>query len=952
MAPRQGLLALSIAAALVSPVAFAQQAQTNTTDATARQGETETAASDDAQKLQSVTVVGSRIKRATIEGPAPVTVITRDDIEREGFQSVGDMLQSLNQNTTASFTGDLAVSGFTPNAQVVNLRNLGPGYTLTLVNGRRPAQYPQPYNRDNNVVNVRAIPSSIVERIEVLTGGASAIYGSDAVAGVVNIVTRENFDGHYAEVTVGTTAEGGGNSTALEYSGGTTGEGWGAIWAFQASKTDPVFASQRDNFADSRNGPLGANVNPALALVAIRGNAAQGQPANQNAYYPGQAACDAFGYTTVTTAARGRYCGSFDQVASRSISNEAEFFSLYGRGTYDLAGDMQLWASATYYDASAKASAGTEFWGTSGDRFNRTTAGANTPFYFDPQFGGLIQLQRIFNPFELGGEEAASTLFDEKTWDVSGGITGTLGERFDWEASAGYSTYEYRADRPRLLAQAAHDYFLGPQLGFTSIYPTYRLDLNRWSNPITPDIYRQISTRVITEGETTSQNANFSITGDVFDLPAGAVGFAGTLEAVRQTVDLNSDPRTNPLRPADAQTIYNLTSSGRTEGTRDRYAVGAEFRVPVFSQLTATLAGRYDKYEDISDINGAFTYNLGLEYRPFESLLLRSSYATSFRAPDMQLIYAQGAASFNSALDEYSCRTGTGPAAGRGARTRQGCNVTGDPSIYQVQTTISGNPGLEEEKGESFSGGFVWDITDSLDVAADYYRIKLEDASAQLGADAILRAEAACRIGTFDNGQPAPSAASCADTLALVTRISAPGTPSDGRIERINDAYINTALRDTSGIDASLNWRWDWVNFGAFRLNLGYSLVLTNKYQLTERDQLKDYRDLPPVFFYTERSRGRGSLAWQNGDWSSSVFATRYGSAWRNSGTRRMAPWTLWNASVGKRFGDLSVNFTVVNVLNHQYRYDDTNTAYPFFNYALGADPLGRRYFLEVGYKF
>lgn len=160
---------------LSSPaIAFAEDANKGTTD------------------LDRVSVVGSRIKRAEVEGPAPVTVITRADIDREGFQTVGDMLQSLTQQSTANFTGDLNVTGFTPNAQVVNLRGMGPGYTLTLVNGRRPAQYPQPYNRDNNVVNVKSIPSAIVERIEVLSGGASAIYGSDAVAGVVNVVTRKN----------------------------------------------------------------------------------------------------------------------------------------------------------------------------------------------------------------------------------------------------------------------------------------------------------------------------------------------------------------------------------------------------------------------------------------------------------------------------------------------------------------------------------------------------------------------------------------------------------------------------------------------------------------------------------------------------------------------------------------------------------------------------------------
>lgn len=135
----------------------------------AQSDESEGEDSAPANELDRVVVTGSRIKRVAIEGPAPVVVITREDIDREGYQTVADILQTLTQNTSSSFTGDQFTNGFSPNALVVNLRNLGPQYTLTLINGRRPAQYPQPYNRDNNVVNVRAIPSSIIERVEVLT---------------------------------------------------------------------------------------------------------------------------------------------------------------------------------------------------------------------------------------------------------------------------------------------------------------------------------------------------------------------------------------------------------------------------------------------------------------------------------------------------------------------------------------------------------------------------------------------------------------------------------------------------------------------------------------------------------------------------------------------------------------------------------------------------------------
>ena len=547
--PARNRLSAALLSALVLPLAgqaFAQQAEPVRGTASEAQaqnaGEQATAAGGTAN-LDKVTVVGSRIKRAEIEGPTAVAVITRDDIDREGFQSVGDMLMSLSQNATTSYTGDLGVTGFTPNAQVVNLRNLGPGYTLVLINGRRPAQYPQPYNRDNNVVNTRAIPSSVVERVEVLSGGASAIYGSDAIAGVVNIVLRENFDGNQLRLTAGTTTNGGGDTGGFELLGGKTGDRWSATWAVQYRATDSVFADQRDFLSDTRNGPLGYDfTNPALSLIMIRGVANANGPVNHNAYWPGDAACDALGFETRTTTARGKYCGSFTQPASRSISNKSEYWSAYGYGTFDITDTTQLWASATYYGSDASASAGTEFWGTSGDRFNMTRTGATTgtgaptAYVWNTSTRDLGQLQRVFSPEELGGNEAAVTKFDEYTYDAATGIRGTLGDRFDWEAYGNYGYYSYRQDRPRLLAQAVHDYFLGPRLGWasqtgvisaTGLYPVHNINLAKWAAPITPDIYKSFSTRVINQSETSSSNVGFNIGGGLFELPPVPVGWGG-----------------------------------------------------------------------------------------------------------------------------------------------------------------------------------------------------------------------------------------------------------------------------------------------------------------------------------------------------------------------------------------------------------------------------------------
>ncbi len=935
---RNALTSALLAAIVVPGAAMAQdqaaQGSQNTTD------------------LDRVSVVGSRIKRAEVEGPAPVTVITRADIDREGFQTVGDMLQSLTQQSTANFTGDLAVTGFTPNAQVVNLRGMGPGYTLTLVNGRRPAQYPQPYNRDNNVVNVKSIPSAIVERIEVLSGGASAIYGSDAVAGVVNVVTRKNYDGNQIRMTAGTTEEGGGDSVNFEYTGGTSGDRWSAMYSLQYSANEPIFATQRETFADLRNNPYGLTINPSLSLVALSGRGLAGT-AGHNVVFD-QAACDAFGYTTVTTASRGQYCGSYDQSASRSLFNKNDSWAGYVSGTFDVSDSVQLFGSASIYTTDAKSSGGTEFWGTSGDKFTASPTGAVTTYYYDRTLGDLIQLQRVFNPFELGGNEAASTIYDETAFDLTFGATGILADRFDWEASVNYGKYEYEADRPRLLAKAVHDYFLGPLLGYNGSYPIYDLNRDRWNTPITPEIYQSFATRVKNQAETTSGSVNFNLSGDLFELPAGAVGFAAVVEATRQTTDLVSDYRTDQLRPIDEQTIYNLTSSGETHGERDRYAVGVEFRVPIFSNLSMNLAGRWDKYDDITAVDDAKTTQIGLEYRPFSNLLLRGSYATSFRAPDMQMVYAEGAASYSTILDEYACRSGEYLGQTTGPRTYSACNaVTGDLTKYQAQSVVAGNPLLKEEEGESFGAGFVWDIIDNMSLSVDYYRIKLEDRATQLSSSYLMQSEANCRLGVKRDGsayEHASDSAFCQNIYGLISRTSNPGTALDGKIDRLNTAYINSALLDVSGIDASFKYRFDTDRWGRFGFDLGWTLRLTDKSRQFAEDEIVDERD---DWDYDPRSRVRGSVNWSRDDWSATLFGTRLGENMNWAETGRLKPYITYNLQVGKKIGtNTKVDLTVVNLTDNQYRWDDTYTSYPYFYSYIGADPMGRRYYLSVTHSF
>ena len=307
-----------------------------------------------------------------------------------------------------------------------------------------------------------------------------------------------------------------------------------------------------------------------------------------------------------------------------------------------------------------------------------------------------------------------------------------------------------------------------------------------------------------------------------------------------------------------------------------------------------------------------------------------------------------------------------GTGATEGPRTRTQCNTSGDPTLYQAQTLIAGNPGLKEEEGESWSAGFVWDIIDDMSLSVDWYRIRLQDAASQFSSTTLLSQEAACRIGTYADGSAPPSAAFCDNLYQLITRIDAPGTPDNLRVQRINNSYINTALQDTTGVDATYRYRLDTDRMGRFTFDVAYSLLLSNEYKQVADDELEDYRDLPPSqnYWYPERSRVRGSVNWTYDDWSTTVFGTRLGSAWSEAevagenaagGTYgpRLQPYMVYNLSVAKKFGpNVTAQLQVVNVLDNQFRYDASQTSWPYYYNYIGADPEGRRFYLTLEYKF
>ena len=868
-----------------------------------------------AEAEERITVTGSRIKRNNLEGATPVTIITSEQIEKEGHATVFDALNTLTQ-TTGATQNELTQSGFTPNANVLNLRGLGPGRVLTLINGRRASDYPLPYNGQSNFVNLGSIPAAAVERIEILSGGASAIYGSDAVAGVINVVLRTNFDGDQVSFTAGKPTEGGAKTYNLEFVGGKTGDGWSLTYALEYFERGAIFAAERDFMDSYRDDPSTDDPTP------VSGLRIWDRLSDEYLDFGVNDVCARWDdFEAGQWSARGPVCGYFEYPATQAIRNDDENTSAYLYGTFDFTDDLQGFFSVNAWDSKAAVASATQFWQST---------------YFDSGIGSFITLQRIFTPQETGGLDGLKTKFREQSLDVAAGLKGVIGN-YDWDFTLSRSSYKTENERPRFLAQELTSYFLGTQQGTVSGFPVYELNMDRFLNPLSESQYLALNTLVKTDADSSSTQANFVFSGDLFEMPAGPVQFAAVLEAGSQEYDLNPDPRIAPdVSPA---IVYNLTGTGGG-GERDRSAVGVELSIPLMDSLTASVAGRYDKYDDDTQVDDAVTYNVGLEWRPTDSFLLRAAYATSFRAPDMHYVYAEESGFFTTVFDEFTCRDA--------GLTVTECGNSDADYNYSVFGVRSGDKGLEEEEGDSITYGMVWDITDELSLTVDYYKIELDGIVEDLSTSYLLQNEADCRLGQTRDGTPVNgNSAFCQFITSNVIRVAS--GPDAGEIDQVNIKPINAAFQSVEGIDASVSYKMDTESLGSFRYQLAWSHVLDEKFAEFEGEPRESYRDDLTNFDF--RSRVRGSIGWEYGDFSTTLFGIRYGSLPNWEETGRIAPYIVYNLTARYEVTpDLAFGVAVNNVLNKRAPEDDSFFTYPFFWRAYS--PIGREVFVGAEYSF
>ena len=892
--------------------------------------------------LDAVQVTGSRIPRAQVEGPAPITIVTAEQIQAAGFTTVPDVLRSLSQNS-GSVQGQQNTTSAqsTPGAQAVDLRGLGPNHTLVLVNGRRIADFPLPLNSRSNFTDIGNIPLGMIDRIEVLTGSASAVYGSDAMAGVINFILKKSTDGITVDYRYGDTERGGGESHSLAITGGFERGDFSGVVGMELVNKRPLWGYQRSIQDSTLDAPTAERRLPRLT--------AQLYDWDEDLNVAPADGCSAMaGLNEGTTVLAedpdyGFYCGSERAIAYRTIQNERKGANVYGSFEYRLSDALSWFADLQAGHQTVRLLTGTNGNLVASDHMGwefhdpASTNNYRNKVFYNAGTGRYEIWSRQFTPEETAGLRNRMNTTTQKTLAVTTGFKGGFGDAWNWEAAYNHSEYRATVEMPRIRAEAANRLFLGERLGYDDDgYAIYDADPARLFTPLTAAEFASIA--AMSTWRPVAKNDNVSFSADnpaLFSMPAGDAGFAAALEYGRQSYRINPDPL------ALTEDAYYGPRYGDGNGSRNRWSAATELRLPLASSLLASVAGRYDQYSYGGKQPGKFTYSAGLEWRPLDTLLVRGSYGTGFRAPDMHYLFA-GNDYYRTryATDYYQCRTD------EPGYSDDECYDDGswDGATFDV---YSGNMALDVETSRSASVGFVWSPTARFDLAVDYYRIRVMNQVQSQDRERLRITEANCRLGVTDTGAPVDIASpTCVDALARVIR------DEDGTITSVHFSPINIASEETSGIDVTANYRLETARAGDFRIGANYTWARRHTRQQYPGDPTEDMLDVSFSDTTLPRAKANLSLAWDRGAWGASLFGNYLGRV-ANYANDAWTPAT-WRFNAGARY-DVSdhfrVSLTINNLLDKMPPSDPTWSNYPYYDTSW-FDSFGRSYFVQLTYKF
>lgn len=817
-------------------------------------------------ELDRIEVTGSRIRQVDVETAQPVLTISREDIEKQGFNSVADILQNISSaGSPAISRSESLASGEDVGGQFIDLRNLGAERTLVLVNGKRLGI------STSGLQDISSIPSVMVERIEVLKDGASSIYGSDAISGVVNIITRKNFDGAEANAYIGQYGDGDGAKQNYDFIMGFAGERGSVTVGGEYHKEDGVWAKDRwfsddtyPGYPENSTTTVGqwGNYNINSGLVGP-----DGKPLPAVWHAPNRGG-SALGQENFHLQNGDDVSKSSDQM---HVYTPLERRSLFVNGTFDITDNVRFNTDMVYNNRTSNSQiAGYPTQSALAGGINAPMSGSS---YFNPLDDG-----RAIDWRRRGWENPRTTESELTTWRFTAALEGSfeIGERyFDWDAGTLYNKNDLTKISngnffiPNVRNAVGPSFINGsgvvqcgtpdaviegcvpwnPFAGFGTGAVANSLD-----DPNVQDyLFKQ--EHALGETETTSYFAN--IAGSVATLPAGDLGFAVGYEYRKEEGGYTPDAIS---QSGDSTNL----AAGPTSGAYDVNEFYAELNIPVLAdvafaqELSFNVASRYSDFNTFGETTNS---KFGFKWRPFDDLLVRGTWAEGFRAPTISDLYGGGSQDFTNPFRD-PCDSVYGSAGGSarcvqdvGAGYRQlqqgFVPTTGPGAQTPVPFTSGSNAFLEPESSVSKTLGLVYspNFVEGLSVTLDWWNINIDNTMVSDSPDDMLND---CYVALIES------------RCAGFTR-----DPVTGIVDDLTYGLRNAGYQETEGFDFGVNYRVE-TDYGRFGISSESTYVSKNNRKSTDDEGTPE-----SVYVgFGGNFRVRSNL---NLNWDSGIYAATWG---------------------------------------------------------------------------
>ena len=775
-AVRSVLYTGAISALAVSPMAMAQD-----------EGDEE-----DAVELGQQVVTGSRIKRIDLEQARPVVVITREEIELSGQESVADVLRNSPVNTFGS-SREVSGSSYTGQA-TINLHGIGSERSLVLLDGRRSPRSPVTGNLANDL---NWIPLAAVDRIEILTDSASAIYGSDAIGGVINVILRKDYDGLEAGASLARpTRDGADADSGVLTVGGSTNRGRFLFSADFYNKF--AIASRHRDYSESNPGYDAGPVDYPNAPfdadwydfrnsnnISVNGNTIWSphfkSPSNcADVVDPDTGERLLLGpYVFPAGPSFFEFCG-FDYAAVAWETQDIKRSSAFLHADYEISPDhavrvQSMFSTVNYLGRYAPPLGGFRV-------TDESAEGLKQSFDFDVPYPELLPYTLRHRFIGLGNRDfrGTNTIFETAVLAY-----GTVG-MFDYELEARHQRYDGREDSCCYAKK-----FTAEQYVAQGLYNPF--------DPLSPAnaaAYAAITANATRDSRADFRSYSGNVSFELFEAPGGPIGWAAGFDYFDEKFQDIYDPLS-----AGGDLLGSAGNSGA--GERTISALFAESLVPLLSNLEVSAAVRWDNYDDSA--GSELTSYLSVRYQPADWLLFRASWGEGFRAADMGSLYGALSVSYAFGTDLVACEA-------------QGISPDACPEL-QYATWTGGNPDLAPELSDSYNIGFVIDW-EPVTVRMDYFTLKLQEGIGGTGLQSLIQQEQLGRCvntgrieNTRDEGLPAV-------IIECGTGPQLKRDPGSGALLEAEAPIANVEESEYAGIDLNLRYDWETATAGDFTFSL------------------------------------------------------------------------------------------------------------------------------------